>query len=299
MGTEFIIPISERLRPEQFLPLDIVPLMPNFAARVEGVDLSVTQPEEVRKALREAWLRYGVLFFTGQSKAFTPDEQLEVARIFGVPDNGSPMVEKATSQVDVITIDERRPPLTNLWHADNTSMPTPSLGTMIQIQRCPSVGGNTAWSCTRKAYDCLSEGMKAYLDDKIAVHYWDTRGRSDINYLSDFDEQAYFDRVRKYPPKENPVVPRHPITGERSLYVNETYTSYIRDLHKYESKAILEFLYSWIRMPEFCIAHHWSTNDVAVWDNFAMQHYALADYTQTRVNQRVTFNPYPNEAVFA
>ncbi|MET0372952.1 MAG: TauD/TfdA family dioxygenase [Rhizorhabdus sp.] len=293
MGTEFIERIQARQRPEQYLPLSITPLMPNFAARVEGIDLSVEQPEEVRVALREAWLTFGVLFFTGQTKAFTPDEQLRVASIFGVPDNGSPMVEKATTQVDVITTDADRPPVTNLWHSDNTSMPVPSLGTLIQIQKCPPVGGNTAWACTRKAYNCLSEGMKQYLSDKIAVHYWDGRGRSQPVYLQNFNQDVYFEKLAKYPPKENPVVMTHPITGEKSIYVNETYTNYIQDMHKYESKAILEFLYSWMRMPEFFISHHWTENDVAVWDNFSMQHYGLADYAEYRVNQRVTFNPYP------
>lgn len=292
MGTQFIEPIDPKLDPARYLPVRIVPLMPNFAARVEEIDLSVEQPEEIKAILRQAWLNFGVLFFTGQTKAFTPDEQLRVATIFGVPDNGSPMVEKATSQVDLITIDEKRPPLTNLWHSDNTTLPVPSLGTLIQIQVCPPVGGNTAWACTRKAYNCLSDGMKAYLEGKVAGHYWDNRGNSDPVYLQNFDDAAYLERVRKFPPKLNPVILTHPLTGEKSIFVNETYTRYISGLHKYESRAILEFLYSWIRMPEFYTSHHWSPNDVAVWDNFSMQHYAIADFTETRVNQRVTFNAH-------
>jgi len=290
MGTNFIESIEPRHRPEHYLPLKVVPLMPNFGARVEGVDLLADLSPDIRAKLREAWLNFGVLFITQQKKAFTPDEQLRVAGIFGVPDNGSPMVEKATTQVDVITIDQDRPPLTNLWHSDNSSMPVPSLGTLIQIQVCPPVGGNTAWACTRKAYNCLSETMKAYLEDKVAGHYWDIRGLSDPVYLQKDDDNWYFDRVRKYPPKQNPVIIRHPITGEKSIFVNETYTRYISGVHKYESKYILEFLYNWIRMPEFYVSHHWSENDVAVWDNYTMQHYAIADFTQKRVNQRVTFN---------
>lgn len=292
LGTQFIEATDPKLDASRYLPLQLTPVMPNFGARVTGIDLSRPQPEEVKARLREAWLNFGVLFFTGQTRAFTPDEQLRVAGIFGEPDTGSPMVEKATSQVDLITIDEKRPPLTNLWHSDNTTLPVPSLGTLIQIQVCPPVGGNTAWACTRKAYNCLSEGMKAYLADKEAVHYWDTRGTSDPVYLQNFDDAAYLERIRAYPPKSNPVVLTHPLTGEKSLYVNETYTRFIRGLHKYESRAILEFLYSWIRMPEFYTSHHWQENDVAVWDNFSMQHYAIADFTAKRVNQRVTFNAH-------
>ena len=46
---------------------------------------------------------------------------------------------------------------------------------------------------------------------------------------------------------------------------------------------------SWPRMAEFCVSHNWSQNDVAVCNNSAMQHHALADYAEVRVDQRVTF----------
>ncbi len=288
MSTNFIEPTEDWLRPQRFAPLTVVPLMPNFGARIEGIDLTADLDAPTRAALREAWLRFGVIFFANQPK-LTPDHQLEVAAIFGTPDFGSHLVEKAGPQVDHIIIDENRPPQTNLWHSDNTTLPEPSMGTMIQIQDGPAVGGNTAWACTRKAYNCLSDRMKAYVDDLVAVHYWDTRGHKGASYLQAWDEATYFDKIRKYPPKENPVVLTHPITGTKAIYVNETYTRYICGLHNYESQAILQFLYSWIRMPEFFLYHHWKANDVAVWDNLSMQHYALADYQAFRLNQRVTF----------
>jgi len=292
MSIHFINPVADALRPENFGPVRVTPLMPNFAACIEGVDLSADLPDEVKAKLRDAWLRFGVIFFRGQRK-LSPDAQIEVARIFGQPDLGSHMVEKAKPGVDLITIDEKRPPLTNLWHSDNTFNAEPSMGTMIQIQTCPAVGGNTGWSCTRKAYECLSEPMKRYVEDRVAIHYWDSRGSKEGSYLQDLAERTYFDKIRDNPPVEHPVVLQHPITGEKSIYVNETYTRYIKGVHSYESRAILQFLYSWIRMPEFYVYHHWQENDVAVWDNYAMQHYALADYTANRVNQRVTFSARP------
>ncbi len=288
MSTNFIEPTECGLQPERFLPLRVTPLMPNFGARIEGIDLTANLSAETKAMLKQAWLKFGVIFFEGQQQ-LTPDRQLEVASIFGEPDFGSHLVEKAGPQVDHLVTDENRPPLTNLWHSDNTTLPAPSMGTMIQIQACPEIGGNTGWACTRKAYSCLSDRMKAYVQDLVAVHYWDGRGNSDSSYLQAWDEQTYFDKIRKYPPKENPVVLTHPLTGTKALYVNETYTRYIKGLHKYEGQAILQFLYSWMRMPEFFLYHHWKQNDIAVWDNLSMQHYALADYQAFRLNQRVTF----------
>lgn len=288
MSSHFIKPIAENLHPEGYLPLRVTPIMPNFGAIIEGVDLTADLSDDIRAKLREAWLRYGVIFLRGQRK-FSPDQQLAVVTIFGTPDNGSPHVEKATSQVDLITTDANRPPVTNLWHSDNTSLPIPSLGTLIQIQKCPPVGGNTSLACTRKAYDCLSDKMKSYLEGLTAVHYWDGHGKRDSVYLDKPVDEKYFALLKKYPPREHPIVIEHPITKEKSLYVSETYTTYVKGLHKYESDSVLGFLYSWIRMPEFYLSYQWQENDVAVWDNYTMQHYGLADYSAERVNQRVTF----------
>ena len=273
--------------------------MPHFGARIDGVDLTLELPTGIRALLREAWLSYGVVILTGQ-KPLSSDEHLRVATIFGVPDLDSHSTEKHTTPLEVFAADESRPPITNLWHADNTNRAIPSIGTMIQIQDCPPVGGNTSWASARKAYRCLSEPMKGYLDGLIAVHYWDGRARARIRPPTPHlhgppqpeatsDEQTDSKAMQQNSPHRHPVVATHPITGEKTLYVNETYTIFIEGLHQYESRAVLNFLYSWIRMPEFYVTHNWAANDIAIWDNYAMQHYALADYVQPRVVRRVTF----------
>jgi taurine dioxygenase len=289
MSNHFIEKPDDAMLPERFTPLRVTQLMPTFGARIEGVDLTADLSTEMKDLLRKAWLTYGVVINSGQP-ALTSEQHLAVAGIFGEPDLGSPFVEKLTAQVDVITTDAARPPVTNLWHSDNTTLENPSLGTMIQIQQCPPVGGNTSWASTAKAYRCLSEKMKAYVDGLTAVHYWDGRGHREPVYLNaNFDAEDYLKKVSANPPRSWPVVRTHPITGEKALYVNETYTTYIEGVHRYESDAILNFLYSWIRMPEFYATHNWAPNDIAVWDNFAVQHYGVADYSEFRVNQRVTF----------
>jgi taurine dioxygenase len=296
MSTEFLEKPDPALDPKRFAPLQVRQLMPHFGAEIKGIDLAAGLSEDIRTLLREAWLAYGVIILTGQ-KPLDPDQHLVAATIFANSDLGSRAAEERTSQVDIFVTDESRPPVTNLWHADKTTQEIPSIGTVLQIQDGPPVGGNTGWASTRKAYRCLSEPMKRYLQGLTAVHYWDGRGRARIRPStpgeddSDAagDEEAYFKALRENPPRRHPVVVTHPTIGEKTLYVNEAYTTFIEGLHQYESQAILNFLYSWIRMPEFYVTHNWAPNDIAIWDNYAMQHYGLADYVQQRVAQRVTF----------
>src|SRR6185369_10908287 len=92
VSIHFIKPVAKVRDRDAFAPLRITPLMPNFGARIEGVDLSADQPAEVKAQLRQAWLRFGVIFFRGQTR-LTPERQLELATIFGTPDAGSHMVE--------------------------------------------------------------------------------------------------------------------------------------------------------------------------------------------------------------
>lgn len=292
--TNFIQTPDASLSIERYLPLKITPLMPNFGARIDGVDLRESITGEIKNKLREAFVRFGVLFFSNQ-ETLSPQAQVEATRIFGRPNEGAPFVKKATKYVDLLVTDEDHPPYANLWHSDNTWFPEMSLGSLIQIQECPTVGGNTVWCSTQKAYECLSENMKKCLEGLICIHYWDHRGRSAIGSLDSYDGnqaqfEAYFENIKKYAPQKRPVVLVHPITGKRVIFVNETLTTFIVGLHAYESKGILDFLFNWIRVPEFQLVHHWQKNDVAVWDNFSMQHYALGDYKVHRVNQRVEFS---------
>lgn len=287
MKKNFIADVGDAARPERFLPLKIKPLMPGFGAMVGGVDLARELSRETQAILREAWLQFGVIFLRGQER-LSPERHWELAAIFGTPDAGSHMVEKGAG-VDLLITDAGKPPVANTWHSDNTNLEHPSLGTFIQIQDCPPVGGNTMWASAQRAYEFLSPNMKACLEGLTAVHYWNTRGYREQTHLAARLDAEFLDRVRDYPPVEHPVVLTHPMTGRKSIYVNETYTKFIKGLHVYESRCLMDFLASWIRMPEFCLTHHWQENDIAVWDNFAMQHYALADYSAFRVNQRVTF----------
>jgi taurine dioxygenase len=85
----------------------------------------------------------------------------------------------------------------------------------------------------------------------------------------------------------HPVVKVHPETGRKALYVNQTWTTRIVELEPFESSRILAMLFEHVKSPDFNVRWRWSTNDIAIWDNRVVLHYAVADYEMERAMQRI------------
>jgi taurine dioxygenase len=87
---------------------------------------------------------------------------------------------------------------------------------------------------------------------------------------------------------EHPVVRVHPETHRPSLYINRQFTSHFPQLRRSESDALLAYLTGYSEQPQFQCRYRWSPGDVGMWDNRCTQHYAVNDYDEPRVIQRVT-----------
>ncbi|WP_295542165.1 TauD/TfdA family dioxygenase [uncultured Pseudacidovorax sp.] len=267
------------------------PQQPNFAAHIEGVDLTQPIGPEVRRELQQALLDFEVLFFPPQP--LTPEQHVALAAVFGELAPGAFFPRKDGHPfVEVIEFDEKRPPEINIWHSDLTWLPQPPNGTVIQITELPALGGNTAWASLSKAFAALSPGLQAYLEGLTATHTWEISGwRQALEKYAGL--QGVADALRKYPPVSRPVVQVHPESGRKVLFVNENFTRHIDGVHFREGRGLLEFLREWIVQPEFVYQHKWAPHGIAVWDNRSTQHYALTDYwPHRRVTQRVTFNAF-------
>lgn len=282
-AVEQLIPLAERyrhIRPQ--------PQLPNFAARIEGVDLTKPLSAAVRAELYQALLDFEVLFFPPQP--LTPEQHLELASAFGEVAQGAYFPRKdGYPQIEVLTNDAERPASVDNWHSDLSWLERPPTGTVIQITEVPEAGGNTAWASMSKAFRALSPGLQDYLRGLSATHTWEVSGWR--NYLANLGEDVLINSIRQFKPTQHPVVFSHPESGKEVLFVNESFTRSIDGVSALESREILRFLASWVRQPEFVYSHKWEANGIAVWDNRSTLHYALADYWPSRrVNHRVTFN---------
>ncbi|WP_213959685.1 TauD/TfdA family dioxygenase [Variovorax sp. dw_954] len=274
--------------PGRYKHIRPVPRMPNFAAWIEGVDLSMPLTDPVKAELRQALFDFEVIFFKPQK--ITPEQHIELGKVFGPVSKGSYFDRRPDApDLEMIVSDRERPPAIDNWHTDISWKPNPPLGTAIQITDTPPAGGNTCWSSTSKAYDWLSPGMQRYLEDLSAVHSWEVSGFRE--YLGKKGDDALIAAIKAFKPVTHPVVRLNPESGRKCIFVNAGFTRNIVGIDRHEACGILHFLLDWLRKPEFMVHHQWEAGGIAVWDNRSTQHYAVADYwPHYRVNQRITFD---------
>ena len=80
----------------------------------------------------------------------------------------------------------------------------------------------------------------------------------------------------------------HPETGEPALLLGG-FAQRLVGHSLSESVDLIRILQAYVTRPENIVRWHWQEGDVAIWDNRATQHYAIADYgDQRRRMQRVT-----------
>ena len=104
------------------MSLVVRPVTAVVGADISGIDLGQPLSDDVRQALLDAVLEYGVLFFRDQD--VTPDQHLAFARQMGkiqVP----AFAPKYGTNPEMIVLDQTSPrgEGADNWHSDNTFMP--------------------------------------------------------------------------------------------------------------------------------------------------------------------------------
>ena len=277
---------------------EIRPVTTVIGAEVHGVALSEPLDPEVVAEIERALVQWKVLFFRDQP--ITEDQQIAFARNFGeltpahpvhAPLDGHPeiySVEAKQLKASRVHIDERpkyaSPRSTQTgWHTDITFVPNPALGSILRGVVIPTHGGDTLWSNLVAAYEDLSAPIRDLIDGLQAVHRW--HDYDGLPARVDLDDGA------PPPSAVHPVVRVHPVSGERALFVNPTFTRYIIGLNDRENRAILDLLYGQMARPEFTVRFRWEPDSLVFWDNRATAHVGPVDLGAVpldRVVQRVT-----------
>ena len=265
------------------MSLTLTPISTALGAQIEGVDLTQPLSVEQREAIEQALLKHQVIFFKNQS--INPQQQARFAANFGDL-HIHPIYPNIPEQPEVLVLDTAVTDVRDnaVWHTDVTFLPTPAMGAVLSAKQLPAFGGDTLWASGTAAFEGLSAPLQQLLDGLTATHDF-TKSFPLERFGSTPEDFARWDQTRKNnPPLSHPVVRTHPVSGRKSLFVNEGFTTRINELSEAESDAILKLLFAHATRPEYTIRWRWQENDVAFWDNRVTQHYAVDDY---RPNRRV------------
>ncbi|MBB2772058.1 MULTISPECIES: TauD/TfdA dioxygenase family protein [Mycolicibacterium] len=270
------------------MSLRVVKLGANIGARIEGVRVGGGLDPVTVTAINEALLEHKVIFFRGQHH-LDDDGQLAFARRLGTPTTAHPTVTSRGHRI--LPIDSRYDKA-NSWHTDVTFVDRIPKASLLRAVTLPAYGGTTTWASTEAAYDQLPAPLRALVENLWAVH------TNQFDYAADYDgrrealaatEREYREEfVSEYFETEHPVVRIHPETGRRVLLLGHFIKQFV-GLGVAESTALLALLQNRVTKLENTVRWSWEPGDLAVWDNRATQHYAVADYDdQYRRLSRVT-----------
>lgn len=269
--------------------LAIQPLGPNLGAEVLDLDPAAIQSKETLIALEAALVKHEALVL--HVPDLRPAQQLAIAQHFGEPEVHTfyPNLGEGFEQITVI--DSKLGDRADMWHHDESFLPSPPIVTMTHAQILPPCGGDTCWISMTSAYEALSERMKRYLDGLSAWH--DMNGPMTAALRQNVvSYERYLEVINTKRRHLHPLVTTHPVSGRKALYLSPTYTTHIEGLAVPESDAVLAYLHAHCQQVHFGFRHRWAVGDMVIWDNRSVIHNAILDYQphQRRMHRASVFD---------
>lgn len=251
--------------------VEFVALHPLIGAEVRGVSIAEPLSEDIVTSLRAALDQYSLLLFRNQN--INDQQQVAFSRRFGPLEptkpgtlgEGSELVHLTNKDAQGnIVAETHRQWLTTkanqLWHSDSSFKRIPALASILSGREVPPEGGETEYASMRSAWRALPEAMQTRIENMIAIHdYAHSRGKIDPELATERERQAL-------PPVRQRVVRKHPVTGERILYLG-SHVCDIEGMKREEAQALITELMSYATRPEAVYVHHWQRYDLLMWDN--------------------------------
>ena len=288
----------------------VVPINADVGAEVVGLDLSKALDDETFAAVRDVFFKHSVILFRDQK--ISEQQQIDFSRRFGELEihvlkqflhPQHPEILLISNVVEngknIGIVDAGR-----YWHSDLCYKAVPSMASALYSIELPkddkgNVLGDTLFASVAGSYDALPDALKKRVAGLKALHSLEhtfDRSRKDTDIrteqidVKDIKRTSVTAEQKKVAEAVHPVIRTHPVTGRKSIYVNDSTTVKIVGVSDSESEDILGELRARCIRPEFVYRHQWRLGDLLMWDNCSSQHQAVADYAlpQRRRMHRTT-----------
>lgn len=269
-----------------------VPLAAAMGAEVRDVQIGRLTDEQFLE-IEDALYRHKMIFLRDQDMSHEDQESFTLrfgdfgidAYTTGAEDhrNVQPVIKEADTRTEMI--------FGSGWHTDSPFLETPPAISTLFGADIPPYGGDTIWCNTVLAYHYLSDTMKRVLAP-LEVHM------SAVGVVGQLRKESK-NRQRQESESEpttlgdieldvntqkmvdgwfHPIVRTHPVSGEKALYVDHTYSHGIEGMTDPEAEPLLSFLREHVTQPAFSCRLRWRPKTFAVWDNRICIHQAFNDY---------------------
>ena len=244
-----------------------------LGAEIEGMDLKTINSDNF-KTINDLLLEHKVIFFREQN--MSPEEQIKLARLFGPVEEHAYVkgLEGYPEITRLIKDAEEKNQWGEGWHSDVSYNETPTKAVVLKSIKIPPVGGDTVFSNMELAWETLDKELKKIVENRRAEHF--SLGASFfIDSYKHFESNG--NDVKEYS-NHHPIVRTHPETGKKILFVNWTYTKKIEGLEENESNEVLSKIFDHQSRLDLTCRYSWTENNIAIWDNRCVIHYAIADF---------------------
>lgn len=250
------------------MALSFHPLHPLVGAEVRGIDLRNPLDAVTKQALADAFAKYFFLLIRDQK--LEKEDQERYSSVFGD-------VEYRTAYAVVRRTDPRSQYVSNTredgilangelyFHQDQTFFADPMIACTLYGMEIPTRGGDTLFANSGALYESLPADYREKLDGRTALHVFDY-GRDPNAPMEDSEIPETSPRCIQ------PVIWTHPLTGRKSIWINQIAVYSIYGLDREEGKKIILDLSARINDPKFYYRHKWRVGDVVLWDNLQLQH---------------------------
>ncbi|HCU91044.1 MAG TPA: TauD/TfdA family dioxygenase [Gammaproteobacteria bacterium] len=267
-------------------------IKPNFVAEVVGLKANNTLSVQQIKAIKVAWSKYPILIFPDQ--VFEPTALISFSKQLG--ELGlDPFVRPLSQHKHVIEVRrearESTPIFGASWHSDWSFQPRPPSGTLLHAKTVPPVGGDTLFGDCHQAFEMLPAKLKTTLTGLSAIHSaapaYGPRGLFSEDDASRSMKIVISEDAEKT--EIHPLVRTHPLSGRKSLFINDVYTLAIVEMEPTKGRALLKYLLQHMTEDAFVHRHKWHPDMLVLWDNRCVVHYADGGYEgHQRIMHRTT-----------
>jgi len=271
-------------------------ISPFLGAVVKGVQVSQLSKEGLDELALFVAEKKVVAFRDQDFKDLSPERQIEIARHFGPiqihPTSGN---VKGFPEFHVVYRDANHDRFREYrggnranrtgWHSDvSYEKQTPGTTFFWILDQPENGGGDTLFASQVEAYNRLSDEFKKRLEGLTAVHSAVSQAEASAKRGGPVRREAV--------ESEHPVVRKHPVTGEKALFVNYGFTRRIVGFKDEESDALLNFLFDHVaKGADFQIRATYEPGTLVLWDNRLVVHSGTGDYPAEQRRHAVRLTP--------